>query len=75
MKKWQNLVAVCAMSVSVLAGCSSTSSDAADSNGEAGAADGAKGSVYYLNFKPEQDEAWQNLAKNIQKKQELTLKS
>lgn len=42
MKKWQNLVAVCAMSVSVLAGCSSTSSDAADSNGEAGAADGAK---------------------------------
>ncbi|OLU40724.1 ABC transporter substrate-binding protein [Ileibacterium valens] len=63
MKKWQNLVAVCAMSVSVLAGCSSTSSDAADSNGEAGAADGAKGSVYYLNFKPEQDEAWQNLAK------------
>ncbi len=63
MKKWQNLVAVCAMSASVLAGCSSTSSDAADSNGEAGAADGAKGSVYYLNFKPEQDEAWQNLAK------------
>ena len=63
MKKWQNLVAVCAMSASVLAGCSSTSSDAADSNGEAGTADGAKGSVYYLNFKPEQDEAWQNLAK------------
>ncbi len=63
MKKWQNLVAVCAMSASVLAGCSSTSSDAADSNGEAGAADGAKGSVYYLNFKPEQDEGWQNLAK------------
>lgn len=63
MKKWQNLVAVCAMSASVLAGCSSTSSDAADSNGEAGAADGAKGSVYYFNFKPEQDEAWQNLAK------------
>ena len=27
---------------------------------EAPAADGA---VYYLNFKPEQDEAWQNLAK------------
>lgn len=63
MKKWKNLVAVCAMSASVLAGCSSTSSDAADSNGEAGTADGAKGSVYYLNFKPEQDEAWQNLAK------------
>ena len=23
----------------------------------------AKGSVYYLNFKPEQDQAWQDLAK------------
>ena len=27
------------------------------------AAPAAQGSVYYLNFKPEQDEAWQNLAK------------
>ena len=27
------------------------------------AADGASGKVYYLNFKPEADEAWQNLAK------------
>ena len=25
-------------------------------------ADDASGKVYYLNFKPEQDEAWQNLA-------------
>ena len=25
-------------------------------------ADDAAGKVYYLNFKPEQDEAWQNLA-------------
>ena len=30
---------------------------------EAPAAEAAAGSVYYLNFKPEQDEAWQNLAK------------
>ena len=26
-------------------------------------ADDATGKVYYLNFKPEDDEAWQNLAK------------
>ena len=25
--------------------------------------DSGKGSVYYLNFKPEQDQAWQELAK------------
>ena len=30
---------------------------------EAPAEEAAAGSVYYLNFKPEQDEAWQNLAK------------
>ena len=27
----------------------------------------SSGSVYYLNFKPEQDEAWQNLAKQYTK--------
>ncbi len=31
--------------------------------GSEAAAPSAAGSVYYLNFKPEQDEAWQNLAK------------
>ena len=30
---------------------------------EAPAAEAAAGSVYYLNFKPEQNDAWQNLAK------------
>jgi raffinose/stachyose/melibiose transport system substrate-binding protein len=35
-----------------MAGCGTSSSSS-----------GEKGQVYYLNFKPEQDEAWQNLAK------------
>ena len=35
---------------------------------EAPAAPAADGSVYYLNFKPEQDEAWQKLAKTYTEK-------
>lgn len=63
MKKWQNLLAVCAMSASVLAGCSSSGSkDDTGTADNSGSADGSKGSVYYLNFKPEQDQAWQDLA-------------
>ena len=41
----------------LLAGCGSSS------DGESSGSDGSKGSVYYLNIKPEQDEAWQNLSK------------
>ena len=57
MKKLLASLMVLTMCVGLLAGCGST-----DSKDDA-AGDGAKGSVYYLNFKPEQDEAWQNLAK------------
>ncbi len=54
-----------AMIASVLVGCaSSTASTSTGSTGEAATetADAADGKVYYLNFKPEADEAWQNLA-------------
>lgn len=65
-----------ALAVSLLAGCGgapsssesateSTSGDSAATSEEAGDAastSGASGQVYYLNFKPEQDEDWQNLA-------------
>ncbi len=57
MKKLLASLMVLTMCVGLLAGCGST-----DSKDDA-AGDGAKGSIYYLNFKPEQDEAWQNLAK------------
>lgn len=50
------------MAGSALAGCGGSDSDskgtAADLSGDA-----SKGKVYYLNFKPEQDKAWQELAK------------
>ena len=54
-KKLLSLLLVAAMAVTALVGCGG-GSDEGNANAEAG-------KVYYLNFKPEQDEAWQNLAK------------
>ncbi len=53
------------MSVSALAGCGNSNSSSTTSTSESSAASGdaTKGKVYYLNFKPEADEAWQSLAK------------
>lgn len=57
------------MAVALLAGCTSgaPSSSAASTDSaatsEASATSTAEGKVYYLNFKPEQDEQWQALAK------------
>ena len=57
-----------AMTAGLLAGCGSTGAPAGNENSapadaaQAEAVDGAAGSVYYLNFKPEADQAWQDLA-------------
>ena len=55
-----------AMAAGLLAGCSGSSSSGStstsDTSGATGETTGASGQVYYLNFKPEQDEDWQNLA-------------
>ncbi|MCF0245435.1 MAG: ABC transporter substrate-binding protein [Ileibacterium sp.] len=56
MKKWQSLLSLAAAGCMALAGCSGGS-------GGSDAGKDGKGSVYYLNFKPEQDEAWQKVAK------------
>ena len=63
------MLLVLTMAASMFAGCGSTSSkesagsDSAAST-ETGKSDTASsdGSVYYLNFKPEQDQQWQDLA-------------
>lgn len=47
------------MAATSLAGCGGESSSKQDSNA---GGDAKKGKVYYLNFKPEQDKAWQELA-------------
>ena len=52
--------------LSMLAACggssSSTASSAASSTAASSTAAKADGKVYYLNFKPEQDQDWQDLA-------------
>ena len=48
------------MTSTALVGCGGDTSSAGSDAGNNG--DAAKGSVYYLNFKPEQDKAWQELA-------------
>ena len=74
-KKIASLLLCSAMAASLLAGCGSTentaastaesktekSTEAASSKADATEAE-AKGSVYYLNFKPEVDGVWQELA-------------
>lgn len=60
-----------AMSAAMLAGCGSSASGsaAASTSAAAGTAAAASGTgrVYYLNFKPEADEYWQELAKEYTK--------
>ena len=55
-KSWIALALTGAMTLGLLAGCGGGTKPTG------GSGDG-KGSVYYLNFKPEQDGDWQNLAK------------
>lgn len=63
------LAVAAVMTASSLAACgSAASSSAAASSTPASSAPAAAGSVYYLNFKPEQDEQWQTLAKTYTEK-------
>lgn len=55
------------MAATCLAGCNTSNSNDKDSSG-------AKGQVYYLNFKPEQDQAWQKLAKEYTKETGVKVK-
>lgn len=57
-KRLLSMALAATMSLALLSGCGEKS----DTNSTAGT-EGAKGAVYYLNFKPEQDSAWQDLAK------------
>ena len=61
MKKVFALLLTLTLCVGLLSACGGKKTETPASSGESGSS--AAGSVYYLNFKPEQDEAWQNLAK------------
>ena len=63
-KKLVSVLLVSAMAATMLAGCGGNGGSSDSNSGtQAGDKTAAKGSVYLLNFKPETDEAWQNLAK------------
>lgn len=66
MKYWSKFAAAAVVGAMALAGCGGSSDTAstsgAASEGSTAAGDGSKGSVYYLNFKPEADKAWQKMA-------------
>ncbi|MGN0352834.1 MAG: ABC transporter substrate-binding protein [Roseburia sp.] len=68
-----SVVLAAAMSATMMAGCGASdggstgdtteaTNKTADKDADKSAGDEAGGSVYYLNFKPEQDQAWQDLA-------------
>ena len=65
-KRLVALTLTCALAATALAGCGGSTggdSTASDDSTAATETSTAEGSVYYLNFKPEQDQQWQDLAK------------
>ena len=60
MKKLLSLALSLAMCATMLVGCGQDEAPAGSASGSASA--GETGSIYYLNFKPEQNDAWQALA-------------
>lgn len=76
-KRFLSIALAGALAATALVGCGKTSTDdkkettkKEDTNKETNApsADGSKGQVYYLNFKPEQDAAYQAIAKKYTEK-------
>ena len=65
-KRLVALTLTCALAATSLAGCGGSTGGDSTASGDSTAAtetSTAEGSVYYLNFKPEQDQQWQDLAK------------
>ena len=59
-KKVVSLMLVLSMAAAMFAGCGSSGKDSSKDEAKK---DDSKGSVYYLNFKPEVDKQWQKIAK------------
>ena len=75
MKKLFALLLTLAMVLSLAAcGGGKKEEKPADSNAPASETSGAAGKVYYLNFKPEADQAWQDLAKTYTEKTGVVVK-
>ena len=63
MKKVFALLLTLTLCIGLLSACGGKKTETPAASSEGDSAPAATGAVYYLNFKPEQDEAWQNLAK------------
>ena len=75
MKKALAILLAAALALSMTAcGGKTASSTAASTAASGSAASGAKGQVYYLNFKPESDSAWQTLAAEYTKETGVPVK-
>ena len=67
-KKVVSLMLVLSMAAAMFAGCGSSGKDSSKDEAKK---DDSKGSVYYLNFKPEVDKQWQKIAKAYTEKIEI----
>lgn len=71
MKKFLSVLLVISLVGVLFAGCGNKANSGSTASAEAetteAASSGAKGQVYYLNFKPEADAAWQKLASEFTK--------
>ncbi|MCR5607595.1 MAG: ABC transporter substrate-binding protein [Lachnospiraceae bacterium] len=74
MKKILSLALVAAMTVGCLAGCGKKSDSGSGSGSGSGSKSGSDGKVYFLNFKPEAEKAWQKLAKAYTKETGVDVK-
>lgn len=70
-KKVVSLMLVLSMAAAMFAGCGSSGKDSSKDEAKK---DDSKGSVYYLNFKPEVDKQWQKIAKAYTKKTGVEVK-
>ena len=66
LKKYLTIALSAVMATVALTGCSSSSDDAAK--------DDEQGSVYYLSFKPEQEEQWKKIAEDYEKETGVKVK-
>lgn len=66
LKKYLTIALSAVMATVALTGCTSSSDDAAKDDGE--------GSVYYLSFKPEQEEQWKKIAEDYEKETGVKVK-
>ncbi|MGL5329217.1 MAG: ABC transporter substrate-binding protein [Peptostreptococcaceae bacterium] len=67
LKKFVTIALSAVLTTAALTGCSSSSDDGA-------AKDDGKGSVYYLNFKPESEEQWKKIAEDYEKETGVPVK-